>query len=142
MKNSFDAVRSIRYASLVVMISAVSAVQACSSDTIPTAPRSVTSQPVAEFGQLRVFGTVTDENGVPVAGVIVRVYPTTPSGQPSSTVSDASGFYRVSLPSADGLAAFTEKDGYRSAWHTHFRAHATELRWDLRISRIPKKTAD
>src|SRR6185436_19093218 len=81
MKTSAAAGRSIRHARVAIMISALFGVQACSNDRITAVP--VTSGLVAGDGvfRVRVSGTVTNEDGLPVSGVIVRVYRGTPNGR-------------------------------------------------------------
>lgn len=134
MKTSFHGARSIRYVAFVTTISAVSAVQACSGDIIPTAPSSVTREPASEPSQIRVSGTVTDDDGVPVSGVILKVTPW--NGQPLSAVTDGTGFYRISVLPAAGISVLTEKEGYVSAMHTHTLTRGNDFQWDLRIYRI------
>jgi hypothetical protein len=90
--------------------------------------------------QLRVSGTVTDDDGVPVSGVSVRIYRGYPSGPPSSAVTDDEGVYRISFLSGEGMSAFTVKEGFLSAWQFHPIATASDLRWDLRIHRLPIRT--
>lgn len=128
--------RSIRYAGLVTMIATAPATQACSSDTILTEPSSVTHAPAPEPTQLRVSGTVTDDDGMPVAGAKVTVYRWTTVGEPCSVVTDSKGFYSVSLVAAAGISAFIEKSGYESTWQSRSIALAAALQLDLRIHRI------
>ena len=142
MKTPSDYARSIRYAAVLTMIAATSVVQACSSDTIPTGPASVTASSVTrpsapDLNRLRVTGTVTDDEGVPVAGVNVTVCSWTAVGQPcSATVTDSMGFYSLPFVSTAGVAAHTEKEGYESAWHSLSVTAAADLLFDLRIHRI------
>ena len=132
MKTSADAARSIRHLRVVMMISALFSVQACSNDRITAAP-AITNGLVPGVFRVRVSGTVTNENGVPVAGVIVRLYRGTPNSRPVTTVTDATGFYSVSFLSAADMWAFTVKEGYRSAWQSREIAGRAVFRWDLRI---------
>ncbi len=150
MKTASNYARSIRYAGLVTLIAAASGVQACSSDKIVAAPSGVTrpSAPSAPaspaFTQGRVSGTVTNDEGVAVAGVKVTVY-SWPNGGPASlAITDGMGFYSVSfLPASgissisgtSGISAFTEKSGYESKWHTRSGSVATGFQFDLRIHR-------
>ena len=115
------------------MISALFAVHACSNDRITAAP--VTSGLVASDGlfRVRVSGTVTNDDGLPVSGVIVRVYRGTPNGRVVTAVTGATGSYSVSLLSATDFWAFTVKEGYRSAWQSREIAGQMVFRWDLRI---------
>jgi hypothetical protein len=136
MKTLSDYARSIRYAGVVTMIATASALQACSTDTIPTEPSSVTRAPSPAPAQLRVSGTVTDDDGMPVAGAKVTLYRWTTVGEPCSVVTDSKGFYSVSLVSAAGISAFTEKAGYESTWQSRSIALAADLQLDLRIHRI------
>jgi len=141
MKTKFNYARSLRVAGLLTMIAAASVVQACSSDTIVAAPASATrpsvpSVPSApQSTQLRVSGTVTDDEGLPVAGVKVMVFRSTTSGSPSSAVTDSKGHYSISLLSADLISALTEKQGYESKWHTRSTSGAADVQFDLRIHR-------
>lgn len=141
MKTRSDYARSIRYAALVTMIAGTSVVQACSSDTILAVPSSDTrapaTTPTATSTQLRVFGTVTDDDGAPVAGVKVMIY-SWPNGGTSSAVTDNMGFYSTSFFSASGISAFTEKEGYESAWHSRNNSRTLDGQFDLRIHRIKK----
>jgi len=136
MKTLSDYARSIRYAGLVTMIATASALQACSADTSLTEPSSVTRAPSPAPAQLRVSGTVTDDDGMPVAGAKVSVYRWTAVGEPCSVLTDSKGFYSVSLVSAAGISAFTEKSGYESTWQSRSIALAAALQLDLRIHRI------
>lgn len=138
MRTSFRRVRSIRYAVFVTMICAVAGVEACSSESNPTAPASVRSEPASELSQIRVSGTVVDDDGAPVPGVIVTILRWAPNGWPLTTVTDDRGFYSVSVLSAAGISARTEKEGYVSATHTHTLSRETAFQWDLRIYRMPK----
>jgi hypothetical protein len=121
------------------MITAVSALQACSSDSTPTGPSSASNAPVAGRAEVRVSGTVTDDNGAPVSGVILKVYSWGPANvQPVTRISSGSGFYSITVPSSAAISIFAEKQGYASAWHsrTGFQnALATVLKWDLQIYR-------
>ncbi len=143
MKTPSDYARSIRYAGVVILIATATLVQACSSDTIPpTGPSSLTTssatppsapQPTGP----RVSGTVTDDDGVVVAGVKVTVCSWTASGQPcSATLTDNIGFYSISFVSTAGVTVRTEKAGYESAWHNLSRPPGADIRFDLRIHRI------
>ena len=137
MKTPFDVARSTLHAAVVIMVSAVSAVEGCSSDTIAPPPPSVRSQPVAELRQVRVSGTVTDQDAFPVSGVKVSVYRSSPNGRSISTLTDDTGFYSVSLLSAEDIFAHVEKEGYRSAWVSRGIAAGSSFAWDLRIYRMP-----
>ena len=142
MKAPLESARSIRYAGVVLMICAVSAVQACSGDAFPTAPQSVSRGPAgtsAEVRQVRISGTVTNDEGAPVSGVIVKVFHWTATGSPVSAVSDGSGLYNVSISSNDGFSLVTQKDGYVSAWQSHRITNERELQLDIRIFRILRK---
>jgi len=139
MKTLSDYARSIRYATMLTMIAATSVVQACSGDAIPTAPSSAASSAATGAGapartQLRVFGTVTDDEGKAVAGVNVTIY-SWPNGGTSSAVTDNMGFYSSSFMPASGISAFTEKVGYESEWHVRNNAPTLDGQFDLRIHR-------
>jgi hypothetical protein len=142
MKTPSDYARSIRYAGLVILIATTPLVQACSSDTIPTGPSSVTPSSVTrpsapEPIQARASGTVTDDEGVPVAGVKVTICSWTAAGQPcSAAFTDSRGFYSISFVSTAGVSARTEKAGYESAWHSLSISAAADFQFDLRIHRI------
>lgn len=141
MKTPSDYARSIRNAGLVILIATASVVQACSSDAIPTAPSSVVAtsgtRPFApESGRNRVSGTVTDDEGAPVAGVKVTVCSWTAVGPCSVTVTESTGFYSVSFVFAAGVSALTEKAGYESKWHSRNTPFAADFRFDLQINRI------
>lgn len=114
------------------MISALLAVQACSNDRITGAP-TVTNGVAAAVFRVRVTGTVTNEEGLSVPGVIVKVYRGTPTARPVSVVTNATGSYSVSFLSAANIWTFTVKEGYRSAWQSHEVAGRMVFRWDLRI---------
>lgn len=131
MKTSSHNARSIRYAGVALMIAAVSAVQACSSDTTLTAPSSIARGPAAARAQIRISGTVTDDDGAPVGGVTVSA-----RGM-FFVVTDNTGFYSVSTLSGLEIVALTTKEGYVSGWHSHSTGRA-DLQWDLRIYRMPK----
>ena len=136
MKTRFNYARLIRCASLVMTIAAASLAQACSSDTIVAVPSSATSAPTPVPSELRVYGTVTDDKGMPVVGAKVIVHRWTTTGEPRSTVTDSKGFYSVSLQWAGGVAIRTEKAGYESAWHSQSTPRAADFQFDLRIHRI------
>ena len=137
MKPSFHTARSIRYTGLAVMLAAVSAVQACSSDTTPTEPSPVTSEPTAAPATIRVWGIVTDDDGAPLEGVIVSIFRRSTFEQPLSVVSDNAGLYSVSVLAGPGLLVLTTKEGYLSAWHSH-SIDGADLQFDLRVYRSPK----
>ncbi len=140
MKTPSDYARSIRYAAMVTMIAAASAVQACSSDTIVAVPSSAalapTSQPTSQPAQSGVFGTVTDDEGMPVAGVKVTLYRWPNGGPPQSGVTDSMGIYRISSPSGGGISVLAEKEGYESKWRSLTNPSAADFPFDLRIHRI------
>lgn len=141
MKTPSDYARSIRFAVLMTLIATASVVQACSSDTIPTdpafgTPASVSRPSGAGTTQLRLSGTVTDDDGVRVAGVRVTVCSWTAVGPCSATVTDSEGFYTISFVPASGISVRTEKDGYESKWESRNIASGGYLRFDLRIHRI------
>lgn len=141
MKTLSNSARSIRCAALMTMIATTSLVQACSSDTIVAVPSigtdsaQPTTQPPAQPAAFRIFGTVTDDNGVPVAGVKVTLYRYTNGLTTSSTVTDTMGFYSLSFGSGAGLSLLTEKAGYESKWHSR-GSPSGDVQFDLRIHRI------
>ena len=140
MKTPSDFARSIRFAGLITLIATATLVQACSSDSIPTGPSTATPAGVTppsgiETTQLRVFGTVTDDDNRPVAGVKVTVCGWTAAGPCSSTVTDSNGFYSAPFVSAPGVSARTEKPGYESKWHSRNIASGADYHFDLRIHR-------
>ena len=138
MKTPFDCARSIRYAAFVTMICAASAVQACSSEAIPTAPASVSgTMPLSpEAIQLRVSGVVTDEAGAPVVGAKVIVAPWVGNGAPYAAITDNAGFYSISFLSAPGISVMPVKDGYESVWHSHEISARVDFKFDLLIRRL------
>jgi len=136
MKTLSDYARSIRYAGVVTMIATASVLQACSSDTTLTEPSSVTRTPAPAPASVRVSGTVTDDNGMPVADAKVTVYRWSAAGEPRSTVTDSKGFYSISVAWADGISAIAQKDGYESTWHSRSLSPAADCQFDLRINRI------
>lgn len=139
MKTSFHTARSIRYARVALLLAAVSAVQACSSDAISTAPQFATRGPAGtttEPTQIRVSGTVTNDDGAPVAGVIINVYSLPCRNRVASVVSDDAGFYSIRVRSGVDMIVSTEKAGYASVWLNH-SIGASDLQWDLRIYRTP-----
>jgi hypothetical protein len=137
MKTVSDYARSIRLAGLVILIATASLVQACSSDTPPTAPSSsITSSPVSEPTPIRVSGRVTNDEGVAVAGVKLTVSRWPTGGPPYLAVTDNTGFYSISFVPAAGISVFTEKDGYESASHSHTTSPGYDFQFDLRIHRI------
>lgn len=140
MKISFAFLRSIRRAAFVTMMAGIAVMQACSRDAIPTAPlaRADPSQPAPDPLILRVAGTVSDDNG-PVEGASVSVYRWNETMQLVSTVvTDNHGFYGISFLKSDSISAFTSKEGYASAWHSHQTVGAAVFRWDLRIAPAQK----
>jgi protocatechuate 3,4-dioxygenase beta subunit len=136
MKTRFDYARSIRYAALVTMIAATS--QACSTDKL-VEPDVVTnppsSQPTSEPTRNSIYGTVTDDDGVPVAGVKVTISRWGTYGQSSSTVTDSVGFYSFPFSGAGGISILTEKEGYETKFHSRTNP-PDNFRFDLRIHRL------
>jgi hypothetical protein len=137
MKTSSNTARSIRTAGFALLIAAVSAVQACSSETTLTEPLSVSRGPTTPPSQIRVSGTVTDDDGAPVAGVTVSFYRMSSNGRAGSAVSDDKGFYSASVSSGFDVLALTTKEGFASAWHNH-SVGAADFQWNLSIYRTTK----
>jgi hypothetical protein len=130
--------RSIRYAALVTMIAATSVVQACSSDTIlavPSVSLPPVTEPITDPTKNGIFGTVTDDQGVVVAGVRVTISRWRTYGQSSSTVTDSMGFYSFPVSAAGGISLLTEKEGYETKWHSRTNPPSS-FQFDLRIHRI------
>lgn len=141
MKTPIHISRSIRLANLMTMLAAASLVQACADDSITTDPSfgqatSTQGAPIVTTGAIRVSGTVTDDDGVPVAGVKVTVYRWTPTGEPHSAVSDDNGFYSVPFIYGDGISALAEKQGYERTWRSQSLSAGLPLPFDIRINRV------
>jgi hypothetical protein len=141
MKTPSNLARSIRYAALMTMIAAASAVQACSSDS-PVEPSVAdqstsqpTTQPPTQPAAFRIFGIVTDDDGIPVSGVKVTLYRYVNGLTTSSTVTDTMGFYSISFGSGAGMSLLTEKAGYESKWHSRGNPSG-DVQFDLRIHRL------
>jgi hypothetical protein len=123
---------------MLVLIATAPAVQACSSDTMITEPSSVTGAPAFAPAptSLRVTGTVTDDNGAPVADAKVTVYRWTASGDPRSVVTDGNGFFSISVAAAEGISAIAEKAGYEAKWQSRSISREADCRFDLRMHRL------
>jgi len=121
--------------SLITIVFVAAAMQACARDTFPTSPGSGSRVPNVEISQLRLTGTVTNEDGAPVSGVSVKIYRWPSGPQTVTTFTDSDGTYDVSLLSSTGVSAFTEKAGYQSEWHNLDVSRGIYFQWDLKIHR-------
>ena len=140
MKTSSNYLRSVRYAGFVTMIATASLVQACSSDAIPTDPSHVATATASgsEAFEIRVSGTVRDDDGVPVAGARVTLYRWTPTGDPRSTLTDGKGFYSMPFVGAIGISAVAEKEGFERTWRSQNISRSGDLQFDLKIHRLKR----
>jgi hypothetical protein len=102
----------------LVALGSMVALAGCGSSAPVPVPSTVPS-PVP----VQLSGVATDDDGAPVSGVTVFVYPRgarTPSGDVVTTVTDGSGRYSITFNSSQLIpdlvvSVHTEKSGYESA---------------------------
>jgi len=118
----------------------------CSSSTAPSPPAAPN---LRTLQTIQVSGVAFDDDGAPVPGVTVLIFPADVGGQraaPVTTLTDANGTYSIALDTLclpgcvnPGVSIQTEKNGYESDPHygpLSGSPGASTFMQDLRIYRI------